>query len=58
MHPLAKLDHQFVWHPFTQMHNWLKREPVVIAVWGLATMRPRTLRDYQAPQTTLGNTDF
>lgn len=31
MHPLAKLDHQFVWHPFTQMRDWLKREPIVIA---------------------------
>lgn len=30
MHPLAELDHQFVWHPFTQMRDWLKREPVVI----------------------------
>ncbi len=30
MHRLAKLDHQFVWHPFTQMRDWLKREPVVI----------------------------
>jgi adenosylmethionine-8-amino-7-oxononanoate aminotransferase len=30
MHPLAKLDHKFVWHPFTQMHDWLKREPIVI----------------------------
>ena len=30
MNRLAKLDHQFVWHPFTQMRGWLKREPVVI----------------------------
>ena len=30
MNKLAKLDHQFVWHPFTQMRDWLKREPVVI----------------------------
>jgi adenosylmethionine-8-amino-7-oxononanoate aminotransferase len=30
MHPLAKLDHTHVWHPFTQMRDWLKREPVVI----------------------------
>jgi len=27
---LAKLDHAHVWHPFTQMHDWLKREPIVI----------------------------
>jgi adenosylmethionine-8-amino-7-oxononanoate transaminase len=31
MHPLAKLDHKFIWHPFTQMRDWLRREPVVIA---------------------------
>jgi adenosylmethionine---8-amino-7-oxononanoate aminotransferase len=30
MHPLAKLDHRYVWHPFTQMRDWLKREPIVI----------------------------
>jgi adenosylmethionine-8-amino-7-oxononanoate aminotransferase len=30
MHWLAALDHQFVWHPFTQMRDWLKREPIVI----------------------------
>ena len=30
MHPLAQLDHAHVWHPFTQMRDWLKREPIVI----------------------------
>ena len=30
MHPLAKLDHHYLWHPFTQMRDWLKREPIVI----------------------------
>jgi adenosylmethionine-8-amino-7-oxononanoate aminotransferase len=30
MHPLAKLDHRHVWHPFTQMRDWLRREPIVI----------------------------
>src|SRR5437868_12089122 len=30
MHKLAQLDHKFVWHPFTQMRDWLKREPIVI----------------------------
>jgi adenosylmethionine---8-amino-7-oxononanoate aminotransferase len=28
---LAQLDHQYLWHPFTQMRDWLKREPIVIA---------------------------
>lgn len=26
----AQLDKKFVWHPFTQMRDWLKREPIVI----------------------------
>jgi adenosylmethionine-8-amino-7-oxononanoate aminotransferase len=31
MHRLAKLDHRYLWHPFTQMRDWLKREPIMIA---------------------------
>ena len=27
----AQLDQKFLWHPFTQMRDWLKREPIVIA---------------------------
>lgn len=27
---LAGLDQRYVWHPFTQMRDWLKREPIVI----------------------------
>jgi adenosylmethionine-8-amino-7-oxononanoate aminotransferase len=27
---LAELDLKHVWHPFTQMTDWLKREPIVI----------------------------
>lgn len=30
MHPLAQLDQRFVWHPFTQMRDWCRSEPVVI----------------------------
>ena len=30
MHPLARLDHRHVWHPFTQMRDWLKTEPIVL----------------------------
>ncbi len=30
MHPLAQLDHLYLWHPFTQMRDWLKSEPIVI----------------------------
>lgn len=31
MNHFARLDHQFVWHPFTQMRDWLRDEPIVIA---------------------------
>ena len=31
MHPLAKLDLKYHWHPFTQMRDWLRHEPIVIA---------------------------
>ena len=27
---IAQWDHEFVWHPFTQMQDWLAQEPVVI----------------------------
>jgi adenosylmethionine-8-amino-7-oxononanoate aminotransferase len=30
MHWLARLDHRYLWHPFTQMRAWLEREPIVI----------------------------
>jgi adenosylmethionine-8-amino-7-oxononanoate aminotransferase len=39
MHPLAKLDHAHIWHPFTQMRDWLKREPIVIASGKGAVLR-------------------
>ena len=29
-HALAKLDQQYLWHPFTQMRDWLRGEPLVI----------------------------
>ena len=30
MNSLAKLDHAHVWHPFTQMRDWLRSEPIVL----------------------------
>jgi adenosylmethionine---8-amino-7-oxononanoate aminotransferase len=30
MHKLARLDLRYVWHPFTQMRDWLRHEPRVI----------------------------
>lgn len=29
-HQLANLDKQYIWHPFTQMKDWLQDEPLVI----------------------------
>jgi adenosylmethionine-8-amino-7-oxononanoate aminotransferase len=46
MHPLAQLDHQFVWHPFTQMRDWLKREPVLIVAGTGAILRDVHGREY------------
>lgn len=46
MHPLAQLDHQFVWHPFTQMRDWLKQEPIVITAGRGATLRDVHGREY------------
>ena len=46
MHKLAKLDQQFVWHPFTQMRDWLKREPIVIASGKGAVLRDVHGREY------------
>lgn len=46
MHALAQLDHQYVWHPFTQMRDWLKREPIVITSGKGATLRDVHGKEY------------
>jgi adenosylmethionine---8-amino-7-oxononanoate aminotransferase len=46
MHPLARLDHQYLWHPFTQMRDWLKREPIVIVEGHGAVLRDVRGREY------------
>ncbi|MEP6664621.1 MAG: adenosylmethionine--8-amino-7-oxononanoate transaminase [Verrucomicrobiota bacterium] len=46
MHKLAQLDHQFVWHPFTQMRDWLKREPIVITSGKGAVLRDAKDKEY------------
>src|SRR5262245_25015379 len=46
MNPLAKLDHSYVWHPFTQMRYWLKREPIVIVEGHGAVLRDIHGREY------------
>src|SRR5512144_1101487 len=46
MHPLARLDHRHVWHPFTQMRDWLRREPIVIVSGHGAVLRDVAGREY------------
>jgi adenosylmethionine-8-amino-7-oxononanoate aminotransferase len=46
VHKLAKLDHRHVWHPFTQMKDWLAREPIVIESGRGAVLRDVKGREY------------
>jgi adenosylmethionine-8-amino-7-oxononanoate aminotransferase len=46
MHPLAKLDRAHVWHPFTQMRDWLEREPIVIVEGEGAVLRDVHGKEY------------
>jgi adenosylmethionine-8-amino-7-oxononanoate aminotransferase len=46
MDRLARLDRQFVWHPFTQMRDWLQREPIVIVEGRGAVLRDAKGREY------------
>ena len=46
MHPLAHLDHRHLWHPFTQMRDWLQREPVVIVRGRGAVLQDARGREY------------
>lgn len=46
MHPLARLDHAYVWHPFTQMKDWLRQEPIVIVAGRGAVLRDAHGREY------------
>ena len=39
MNKLAQLDRQYVWHPFTQMRDWQRREPIVITGGNGAVLR-------------------
>ena len=46
MNSIAKLDQRFVWHPFTQMRDWLKREPIVLVEGQGAVVRDIRGREY------------
>jgi adenosylmethionine-8-amino-7-oxononanoate aminotransferase len=43
---LAQLDHAHVWHPFTQMRDWLRSEPRVIVSGQGAVLRDEQGREY------------
>src|SRR6266566_3633966 len=46
MHPLAKLDHRYLWHPFTQMRDWLMKEPIIITRGRGAVLQDARGREY------------
>ena len=46
MNRIAQLDHKYVWHPFTQMSDWVRREPLVIVSGKGAVLRDIHGRKY------------
>ncbi len=43
---LAQLDQKYIWHPFTQMRDWLRREPIVIVEGAGALLRDARGNEY------------
>lgn len=46
MDPLADKDHRHLWHPFTQMKDWMAEEPVIIESGKGAILRDTNGREY------------
>jgi adenosylmethionine---8-amino-7-oxononanoate aminotransferase len=46
MNRIAQLDLKYVWHPFTQMRDWMRQEPLVIASGKGAVLRDVRGRKY------------
>src|SRR5437762_13363174 len=46
MPSIASLDRQYVWHPFTQMEDWVRRNPIVIVEGRGAVLRDARGREY------------
>jgi adenosylmethionine-8-amino-7-oxononanoate aminotransferase len=46
MNRLAQLDQRHLWHPFTQMRDWLRAEPTVIVAGRGAVLRDARGREY------------
>ena len=43
---LQELDHRYLWHPFTQMKQWLAEEPVIIEAGEGAVLRDVDGKEY------------
>src|SRR5579872_3108839 len=43
---LAQLDQKYIWHPFTQMRDWLKGKPIVITSGQGAVLRDVHGKEY------------
>lgn len=46
MHKLAQLDRRYLWHPFTQMRDWMRQEPILIVEGSGATLRDSRGHEY------------
>jgi adenosylmethionine-8-amino-7-oxononanoate aminotransferase len=46
MNRIAQLDRKYVWHPFTQMRDWMQQEPLVIVSGKGAVLRDIRGRKY------------
>lgn len=46
MHPLARKDLKHIWHPFTQMQDWVKQEPIVITSGKGAVLKDQHNKTY------------
>src|SRR5271154_4738509 len=46
MPDFVQLDRKYLWHPFTQMRDWLKGDPIVIASGRGAVLRDTRGREY------------
>jgi adenosylmethionine-8-amino-7-oxononanoate aminotransferase len=44
--PLARLDQKHIWHPFTQMRDWLRTDPIVLVSGRGAVLRDDRGREY------------
>jgi len=46
MSSLADKDHRYLWHPFTQMKDWMAEEPIIIASGDGAVLRDTEGHEY------------